>query len=30
MDTQKCLIIFNDPNVGEFQHEIMGQVDFPE
>lgn len=28
METQKCYIIFKDPNVGEFQHEILGTV-FP-
>lgn len=30
LDTYKCLIIFNDSNVGEFQHEILGTADPPE
>lgn len=27
---QKCYVIFSDPNVGEFQHEILGKVSMPE
>ncbi|EGR27619.1 hypothetical protein IMG5_193180 [Ichthyophthirius multifiliis] len=29
METQKCYIIFRDPLVGEFQHEIIGTVEMP-
>ncbi|EGR31281.1 hypothetical protein IMG5_114390, partial [Ichthyophthirius multifiliis] len=29
-ETQKCYIVFNDPKVGEFQHEIRGKVEMPE
>lgn len=29
-ENQKCFVIFNDPKVGEFQHEIKGRVDMPE
>ncbi|EAR97253.2 flagellar associated protein (macronuclear) [Tetrahymena thermophila SB210] len=29
-ENQKCYVIFNDPKVGEFQHEIRGRVDMPE
>ncbi|KAL4498636.1 hypothetical protein ABPG72_019754 [Tetrahymena utriculariae] len=29
METQKCFIIFKDPNVGEFQHEMVGTVEIP-
>jgi hypothetical protein len=25
----KCLLIFNDPNVGEFQYEIVGSAEIP-
>jgi hypothetical protein len=30
METHKCLIIFTDPQVGEFQHEVIGTVELPE
>ena len=30
METHKCLIIFTDPQCGEFQHEVIGQVELPE
>jgi len=29
MDQHKCYIIFTDPTVGEFQHEILGSVEMP-
>jgi hypothetical protein len=29
MDAHKCFIIFTDPAVGEFQHEIVGTVELP-
>lgn len=29
-ETQKCYVIFSDPAVGEFQHEIVGSVTLPE
>jgi hypothetical protein len=29
MDQHKCYIIFTDPSVGEFQHEIVGNVELP-
>lgn len=29
-ETQKAYLIFSDPNVGEFQHEITGEVELPE
>ena len=29
MDQHKCFIIFTDPNVGEFQHEVSGTVEMP-
>ncbi|EGR28301.1 hypothetical protein IMG5_179020 [Ichthyophthirius multifiliis] len=29
-ENQKCYIIFSDPNVGEFQYEIIGKVKLPE
>jgi hypothetical protein len=25
----KCLLIFNDPNVGEFQYELIGAAEIP-
>jgi hypothetical protein len=30
MQTHKCWVIFQDVNVGEFQHEIIGETAFPE
>ncbi|EGR30900.1 hypothetical protein IMG5_121460 [Ichthyophthirius multifiliis] len=29
MQTQRCYLIFKDPNIGEFQYEIIGTVDSP-
>lgn len=29
MDQHRCYIIFTDPNVGEFQHEVVGTVEMP-
>ena len=30
LDNQKCLIIFKDPSVGEFQYEVTGIVNQPQ
>jgi len=30
LDTFKCLIVFVDPQVGEFQHEIVGETTLPD
>ena len=30
LDNFKCQIVFVDPNVGEFQHEIIGEVLLPD
>lgn len=29
METHKCYLVFTDPNVGEFQYEIVGSVEQP-
>jgi len=29
MEPQRCYVIFKDPNVGEFQHEVQASVDWP-
>lgn len=30
MTAHSCKVVFCDTNVGEFQHEIAGEVDMPE
>jgi len=30
LENYKCYLVFQDPNVGEFQHEIMGETTLPE
>jgi hypothetical protein len=30
LETYKCLVVFVDPLVGEFQHEIIGETLLPE